>query len=81
MEDNIRKVMDEVKRSLEESFGAGLAARIIFSARDAANAPIIGMTREKALDLIRAVCADSRVREMWGDFGVRERLSRWEKLI
>lgn len=81
MEENVKKVMDEVKRNLEESFGAGLAARILFSARDAVNAPIIGMTREKLLDLVRAVCADSRVKEMWGDFGVKEKLIRWEKLV
>lgn len=81
MEENIKKAMDEIKKSLEESFGAGMAARILFSARDAVKAPIIGITREKFLDLVRAVCADSRVKEMWGDFGVKERLSRWEKIV
>jgi len=80
MEDNIRKAIDEIKRNLEESFGAGLAARILFSARDTVNAPIIGMTREKFLDLVRAICSDARVKEMWGDFGVKQKLMRWEKL-
>lgn len=81
MDDTLRKAMNEIKRSLEESFGAGLAARILFSARDAAKAPIIEITREKFLDLVRAICSDNKVKEMWGDFGVRERLSRWERLI
>lgn len=80
MEDNIRKAMDEIKRNLEESFGAGLAARILFSARDISNAPIIGMTRDKYLELLKALYSDNRVKEMWGEFGAREKLSRWEKL-
>ncbi len=81
MDENISKAMDEVRRSLQESFGAGLAARILFSAMDAVNASIIGMTREKFIDLVRAVCCDARVKEMWGDFGVKEKLSRWERLV
>ena len=79
-EDNVRKALDEIKKNLEESFGAGLAARILFSARDTVNAPIIGISREKFTDLAKAVCADERVQEMWGDFGAKERLSKWEKL-
>ncbi len=79
-EDNIRKALDEIKKNLEESFGAGLAARILFSARDNVNAPIIGITQEKFIDLAKAVCTDDRVKEMWGDFGAKERLSKWEKL-
>jgi hypothetical protein len=81
MEENVKKAMDEVRKSLDESFGAGMAARILFSAMDAVNAPVIGLTREKLLDLANAICSDSRVKEMWGDFGVKEKLIRWEKLV
>jgi hypothetical protein len=70
-----------VKKQLEETFGAGLTARILFSAREIANAPIIGLTKEQYLALIRAICNDERVKNMWGEFGAKTRLSVWEKLV
>ena len=75
MREDIKNAVDEIRKSLEESFGPGLAARIIFSARAAANAQIIGMTRDNYIDLVKAICSDNRVKEMWGEFGGQE--SNW----
>ncbi len=80
MDDSLKRVMDEVKKTLEDSFGAGMAARILLAAREAIDAPVI-LSKDKVIDLVRAICADDRVKQLWGDFGVRERLARWEKLL
>ncbi len=70
-----------VKKELEETFGAGLAARIIFSAISATGAPIIDITKEKYLEVIEHICNDERVRGLWGDFGAQSKFTLWKELV
>ena len=70
-----------VSRQLVEAFGKGLGARIIFAARDASGAPVVGLNNEAYAALVEAIAKDDRVRQMWGDFGSRSRLSEWKRLV
>ncbi|MEK7705735.1 MAG: hypothetical protein AAB426_12305 [Myxococcota bacterium] len=70
---------DVVKPQLEESFGAGLTARILFSARDVSAAPVVGLNRTHYSALVDAIAKDQRVTQMWGDFGTKTRLKSWHE--
>lgn len=73
--------LTEVKKDLVVSFGEGLSARIIFTARAAVGAELGTMDREKYLALIKSVGKDDRLQKLWGDFGVKDKLAKWEKLV
>lgn len=73
--------LSEVRKDLTEAFGEGLTARILFNARDTVGAPVIGLEKGKFIEIVRAVSADERVKGMWGDFGAKEKLKKWETLV
>jgi hypothetical protein len=70
-----------VKPELEDAFGTALTARIILSARDSSNCPIVGMTNEDCCRLIEAICSDDRVLSTWGSEAAQERMLRWKNKI
>ena len=69
-----------VSKELATFFGKGLTARIIFAARDASQAPIVGLDATAYKAIIDAIGQDDRVRELWGDHGVETRVQRWKQL-
>ena len=75
------EALTEVKNDLTTSFGDGLTARIIFNARDITKASIFGLDKNKYIELIKTIASDDRVKGMWGDFGAKEKYSKWEKLV
>jgi hypothetical protein len=70
-----------VKPELEDAFGTALTARIILTARDSSNCPIVGMTSEDCYRLIEAICSDDRVVSTWGNEVAQERMLRWKNKI
>lgn len=78
---NISEAIQTIKKDLESTFGVTLATSIIAISRTKANAPLIGMTKQNYLDLIIAICCDSRVPGMLGSAGANERLSKWKRLV
>lgn len=75
------EALNEIKKELTTVFGEGLSARILFTARDKSNAPIVGLNAEKYLALVDALCSDERIKDMWGDFAVKGKRSRWVTLV
>jgi hypothetical protein len=70
-----------IKPELEDAFGTALTARIILSARDSTNCPIVGMTNEDCYRLIEAIFSDDRVLSSWGSEAAQERMLRWKNKI
>ena len=75
------EALEEIRKDLAVSFGEGLAARIIISARSNAQAPVIGLDRAKYVEMVRMVCKDERVVGMLGELGVKDRKAKWETLV
>ena len=75
------EALGEVLKDLSISFGDGLAARIVMSARNDTQAPIIGLDKAKYTELVQALCKDHRVVGMLGELGARERTTHWERLV
>lgn len=71
---------EQVKRRLEDTFGTAVAMLIVMSASNAANISIHSPSREDYMRLVDAVCADQRVKDMWGASGCIDQLSKWRAL-
>ena len=78
---DVYKVFHVIKAELDNVFGSGLTARILMSARNKANAPIVDMNKEDLEKVIDAICSDERVTEMWGIAGIQERKKRWRESL
>ncbi len=70
-----------VKTKLEDTFGKGIAMLIVANAFNAASTPIVGLDKGNYLQLIQAICCDTRVKNMWGDAGARAQQEEWAKLV
>ena len=75
------KAFVKIKDDLALTFGEGLAARILFTASDKANVPMIGITETQFQILLRALESDERLRKMWGEHGTGEKIETWSKLV
>lgn len=75
------EALDTILKDLSISFGDGLAARIIMSARSNVQAPVIGLDKVKYAEVVHTLCRDARVIGMLGELGVKEKLSHWEQLV
>lgn len=75
------EALDKILKDLSDSFGDGLAARIIMSARSDAQAPVVGLDRVQYREVVHTLCRDARVIGMLGELTVREKQSLWEQLV
>jgi hypothetical protein len=75
------EALDTILKDLSVSFGDGLAARIIMSARSDAQAPVVGLDKVKYRSVVHTLCRDARVIGMLGELTVREKRSLWEQLV
>ncbi len=66
-----------VKKALVDAFGESMAASILMSARTAAGAPILNISREDLRQILDAMSRDERVVSMWDNAGVRDRIREW----
>lgn len=78
---NSREALEEVQKDLATAFGEDLAKRIVAGALNTVHAPEGGLDRLKYAEVVRLLCKDDRVIGMFGEFTVRDKLSRWEKLV
>ena len=69
----------EVRKDLVAAFGENLACQLIESAGDPS--PDENPDAESFKKLIAALCKDARVQGMFGELGVKDKKSRWEKLV
>jgi len=73
------EALDEVRKDLSQAFGDALSARILDAARTAAKAAEVDTASYK--NVIDWLCKDERVLGMFGELGVRDKQSRWGKLV
>ena len=76
-----QEALEEILKDLSVSFGDGLAARIVMSARNNAQAPVTGLDKVKYAEVVQTLCRDPRVVGMLGELGARERTTYWEQLV
>lgn len=69
----------EVRKDLVAAFGEHLAGLLIETAGNPASGGTFDAELFKAL--IASLCKDSRVQGMFGELGVKDKRSRWEKLV
>ena len=75
------EALAEVRRDLSAAFGESLADKILASVLSAARMAPDGCTADDFAQLIGLLGKDDRVVGMLGEFGVRDRMRRWEKLV
>jgi len=75
------EALEEILKDLSASFGDGLAARIVMSARSNVQAPETGFNRVQYAEVVATLCKDPRVIGMLGELGVGEKKKRWERFI
>lgn len=71
----------QVKRKLEDSFGAAMALMIIASAHRSTDVPLSVPSMDDFLKLVDAICVDDRVVGMWGRAGADQALRQWQALV
>jgi len=76
-----QEALDQILKDLSVSFGDGLAARIISSARSTARVPDDNLDTTHYTGVVQAVCEDARVIGMLGELTVRDKQSLWNKLV
>ena len=73
------EALREVRKDLVAAFGENLACQLI---ETASKLPLGDEPDALAFkELIAALCRDSRVQGMFGELGVKDKKSRWEKLV
>lgn len=75
------EALEEILKDLSASFGDGLAARIVMSARSTVPATESGLDQTNYGEVVQALCRDPRVIGMIGELGVQEKKKRWEQLV
>ncbi len=75
-----REALREVQKDLATAFGEDLAKRIVAGVMNAVRAPEGDLDRQKYAEVVKLLAKDDRVIGMFGEFTVRDKLSRWEKL-
>ncbi len=70
-----------VKPRLEDAFGKGIAMLIVVSSANGANLPLVGLSKTHYTKLIKAICCDHRVMELWGDAGAEAQEREWAMLL
>lgn len=78
---NPREALGEVRKDLATAFGEDLAERILAGALNAARAPEGDLDRGTYARVTQSLSKDERVIGMFGELSVRDKLSRWEKLV
>ena len=71
--------LHEVRKDLVAAFGESLANQLIETAGTLSpgEEPDAASFRE----LVATLCKDARVQGLFGELGVRDKLSHWEKLV
>jgi hypothetical protein len=75
------EVLAEVRKDLSLAFGEALADKILASAQSAARMPSEGFDASQVALLLETLGKDERVIGMLGEFGVKDRMKRWEQLL
>lgn len=74
------RLMNGIKKELENLFGKRLAGSIMNNTLDKPDDTVTDMTNEKLLDAIEQICADKRLVGMLGSAGAKQKLAKWKKL-
>lgn len=70
-----------VKAKLEDTFGKGIAMLIVANASNDAHIPVFGLSKDDYMKLVKIICNDPRVREMWGEAGAKNQFEEWMRLL
>lgn len=70
-----------VKPNLEDAFGKSLASLIVLSAINETGVKVNELSQEEYDKLVATICADPRVKSLWGEAGCVACLSRWRQVF
>jgi len=76
-----REALEEVHKDLATAFGEELAERILTVALNTNRAPEGELDPGAYAEVLRSLCKDERVIGMYGELSVRDKMTKWEKLV